>query len=78
MEIIRENTPERVYNFIVDYTIKHLYPPSIIEIQENTGIKSSSAVTYNLQKLANMGYIELGSKQARTIKLVGYELVKKL
>ena len=74
--MVKSNTPKRIYDYIVDYTTKHLYPPTIKDIQEHTGIKSSSAVKYQLDKLCTLGVIEQEIGQARAIKLIGYKLIK--
>ena len=71
------STKDRIYEFIVRYTLEHLYPPSFKEICEELSISSKSTVFYNMHKLADEGKIELGNScQPRCIKLIGYRLVK--
>ena len=38
------STTDQIYQYIVSYTKKNLYPPSIREIATFTGLKSSSSV----------------------------------
>ena len=64
-----------MYDFIVSYTRKNLYSPSIGEIGESVGI-SISTVQSNLIRIQNCGLIRLGKGQ-RSIQLLGYELVQK-
>ena len=46
------------------------YPPSIREICDNTGIPSTSVVTYYLGQLEEMGYIQRDEKVSRGIRLI--------
>lgn len=71
-------TADRVYEFIVDYTSTHLYPPSIREISNGTDLSSTSTVAQYLKKLEQDGKITMkhdGVKN-RAITLVGYSLMK--
>lgn len=71
------NTKDRVYDFIVQYTSEHLYPPSFTEIGKGVGIYSKATIFTHIHKLEDESRIELGdSGQPRCIKLVGYKLVK--
>lgn len=69
-------TPNRdlVYGAITSHLARHGIPPTIREIQRETGISSTAVVNYNLQKLADTGkitFVESGRKQrlARGIRL---------
>lgn len=68
-------TMDMIYDAIVNYTIENLYPPSIPEIKEITGINSTSTIQMRLLNLELEGKITLGSG-SRSIKLNGYKLVK--
>lgn len=68
-------TMDMIYDAIVNYTIENLYPPSIPEIKEITGINSTSTIQTRLLNLELEGKITLGSG-SRSIKLNGYKLVK--
>lgn len=70
-------TRQRIYAAIVDYTQEHLYPPSVREIADMSGLKSSGSVFEHLKTMAGEGLIEIESCQPRCIKLLGYKLVKK-
>lgn len=67
---------ERVYQFLVGYIKKNLYPPCIREISEGVGLKSTSSVYTHIQKLEKLGKIELKDGSPRAIKLIGYKIVK--
>lgn len=42
---------EKVYNFVISYMQEHLYAPSVREICEGTGLKSTSTVYTHLINL---------------------------
>ena len=44
----------KILSFIIDFTQKHDYPPTIREIGKKVGISSTSVVNYNLAKLEEM------------------------
>jgi len=67
---------ERVYRFIVDFITENTYAPSINEICDGAGLSSKSSVHENLMKLKMMGKIDIKERTPRTIRLVGYKLVK--
>lgn len=67
---------ERVYNFIVKFITENCYSPSIREICEGAGMRSKSSVYDHLMELELMGKIEMKRNTARTIRLVGYKMVK--
>lgn len=71
------STKDRVYEFIVKFTIEHLYPPTFLEIGQGVGLASKASVSEYVHLLANEGKIKLeNSGQLRCIKLVGYQLTK--
>ena len=49
---------ESIYNYIKKYVIEHGYPPSIREIGDGTGIKSTSTVHLYVNKLIESGRLE--------------------
>ena len=67
---------ERVYNFLVEFITENCYSASVREICEGTGISSTASVSDHLMKLKLMGKIEMRRNVARTIRLVGYKMVK--
>lgn len=71
------NTKDRIYDFIVQYTKEHLYPPSFKEICEGVHLRSKSSIYDYIHKLEKEGRIKIGDfHQPRCIKIVGYQLVK--
>lgn len=59
-----------ILQFIVEYTRKHGYPPTLREIQQSIGtVKSLRGVAIHLDALQRKGYIERGS-QARSIRIL--------
>lgn len=65
-----------VYDYIVKYTVKHLYPPTVREICDGTGMKSTATGLHYIKELKEWGLIDYQSTQPRTIRLQGYKLVK--
>ena len=75
-ELKKGSITEKIYNFIIRYEQDKLYPPSISEIAEHTGLKSSSSVYNHLKKLESLKLIECETNCSRAIKLIGYKLIK--
>jgi repressor LexA len=61
---------EQVLDFIVAYTGKHGYPPSVRDIGTKVGLKSSSTVHSHLVGLENKGYIRRDPSSARAIEVL--------
>lgn len=70
-------TREKIYDFIVKFIAENGYTPSVREICEAVGMKSTSTVHHHLSVLEDMGKIEMKLKQPRAIKVVGYEFRKR-
>lgn len=68
---------QQVYDFIVNYTVKHMYPPTIREISRYSGLRSTSSVYTVLGSIEAKGYITCNRETPRGIKLNEYEIVKK-
>ncbi|MEB3284969.1 MAG: transcriptional repressor LexA [Candidatus Sericytochromatia bacterium] len=60
-----------VYRFIVDHVHANGYAPSIREICEALGLRSTSTVHYHLTVLAKRGLIEWADGKNRAIRLLG-------
>ena len=77
-EDVSENTLH-VLSCIVNYFEEHGYAPSIREICELTGLKSTQSVHYQIQKLFNHGYIDtdhgFGSPRAFRVTEDGIDFV---
>lgn len=71
-----ENTTERVYAFLVEYVTNNGYPPTIREIGDGVGLKSTQTVCSHLKRLQTMGLIHTEETKPRAISLVGYRFVK--
>jgi repressor LexA len=66
----------RILSFIETFLNKNGYPPTIREIGEAVGIASTSVVNYNLNKLADRGFIERAPDVSRGLRLVTDETQK--
>ena len=67
---------QQIYNYIVQFTSEHGYPPSVREICEATGIKSTSTVHAYLKRLEDEGYIDRRSGLNRAIRLPGESVTR--
>jgi repressor LexA len=61
---------QSIYDFIVEYSDTHGYPPSVREIGAAVGLKSPSTVHLHLRTLEEAGYIVRDPNKPRTIELV--------
>lgn len=59
-----------IYLYIFDYINENNYPPTVREIADAFGIKSTNGVVEHLKALARKGYIEKGSFKSRALKPV--------
>lgn len=73
-----ENTRNNVLQSIVGYIEKHGYAPTVREIGEMTGLKSTSTVQHHLEMLRKEGRIEndAGFNSPRAIRVPGYKFTK--
>lgn len=69
-------TKERVYQFIVKYMCDVGFAPTIHEIGDAVGLKSTSSVYAHLTRLEIEGRIKTKPNSPRAIRLVGYKLMK--
>ena len=53
--------------FIGEFKERHRYPPSIREIAHAVGLKSTSAVSYQLNVLEKLGYLTRDARMPRTV-----------
>ena len=63
---------KQIFDFIVEYTKKNCFPPSVREIGEGVGLASTSSVHFCLKALQDKGYIETKEMQPRAIRIIGY------
>ncbi len=71
-------TKQKILEFIVAYIQKHSYPPTVREIGEGVGLKSTSSVQSHIVHMLDCGMIETdaGPKSTRAIRVPGYKFVK--
>jgi len=62
-----DQTIETIYDFLVLYIRKEGYPPSVREICNGVGIKSTSTIHAHLKRLSDMGKIEYIPGKRRAI-----------
>ena len=65
-----ELTRKGIMNAIKKFIDQHKYSPSIRDICDITGIKSTSTVHGHLEVLKKQGYIEWDSTLIRTLRLL--------
>ena len=63
----------RTLEFIVEYEKVHLFPPSLREIAERTGVRSTSSIFMRVRKLEDYG--KLSIDESGRITLRGYSVV---
>lgn len=63
------NKQTEIYEFLCDYIDRNGHAPSIREIAEAVGLKSTATVHYHLNELKRIGKIEMDEKKKRTISL---------
>jgi repressor LexA len=61
---------EKVLQFVRDAVRRHGYPPSIREIGEAVGLRSTSSVSHQLRMLQKKGYLQRHSGRPRTTELL--------
>ena len=71
------DTRARIRQFIIDYISSNGYPPTVREIGDGVGLKSTSSVHNHLHTMRLMGVIEGEIDKPRAIRVPGYEFVKK-
>ncbi len=65
---------QRVLDYMVLYLRTHTYQPSIREIGQHFGIRSTKTVSELLQSLADKGVVERDPSRSRGIRIVGLDL----
>jgi repressor LexA len=58
-----------ILKFMENYIEQHRFPPTIRDICNATGIKSTSVVNYNLNKLVNAGLLQRSQRKSRGLRL---------
>ena len=65
---------QQIYDFILEFTNRHGYPPSVREIGAAVGLKSPSTVHFHLKGLEEAGVIVKAEGKTRAISLPGAPL----
>lgn len=70
---------ENILKAIIGYVEKHGYPPTVREIGEATGLKSTSSVHGYLKEMFTLGILETDAEfsNPRAIRIPNYVFVKK-
>lgn len=64
----------KILDYMVLYLRTNTYQPSIREIGERFGIKSTKTVSEHLQALADKGYLERDPSRSRGVRILGMDL----
>lgn len=66
-----------IRNFIVSYILEHKYSPSVREIADGVGLKSTSSAQYYLDIMIEAGILETDTKprQPRALRIPGMSIV---
>jgi repressor LexA len=64
----------KILDFMVQYLRENTYQPSIREIGERFGIKSTKTVSEHLQALAEKGFLERDPSRSRGVRILGVDL----
>lgn len=64
---------QAIFQFIKDEVSKRGYPPSVREIGEAVGLRSSSTVHAHLEKIEEKGYIRRDPTKPRAIEIIAPE-----
>jgi len=68
-----------ILNYIKAYIQEHSYPPTVREIGDGVGLKSTSSVQAHIKKLIELGELETdaGMNSPRALRVPGYIFVHK-
>ncbi len=64
----------KILDYMVQYLRTNTYQPSIREIGERFGIKSTKTVSEHLQALAEKGFLERDPSRSRGVRILGVDL----
>lgn len=74
-----EEVRKRILDMIINYIEVHGYPPTIREIGEGVGLKSTSSVMNHMEKMFDIGMLETDAEKIgtpRAIRVPGYKFVR--
>lgn len=64
----------KILDYMVEFLRANTYQPSIRDIAQRFGIKSTKTVSEHLQALADKGYLERDPSRSRAVRILGVEL----
>lgn len=65
-----------IYNFIIEYIKINGYAPTVREICDGIGVKSTSTIHKYMKQLNDIGLLEVKAGESRAIRVMGYKFVK--
>lgn len=73
-----DKTRENILQSIISYIEDHGYSPSFRELCDITGIKSTSSIQYQINKMLECGMLETdcGIGISRALRVPGYKFVR--
>jgi repressor LexA len=74
MPAVLTDTERKILDYMARYLRANTYQPSIREIGEEFGIKSTKTVSEYLQGLARKGYLERHPSRSRGVRILGLDL----
>ncbi len=74
MPAVLSDLERSILDYMVQYLRAHTYQPSIREIGEEFGIRSTKTVSEHLSALAEKGYLERDPSRSRGIRILGVDL----
>lgn len=67
---VKRNKQVEIYEFMKSYALRKGYPPSVREICEAVGLKSTSTVHGHLERLEKKGFIKRDPTKPRAIEFI--------
>lgn len=67
---------KEIYDYIIRFIKVHNYSPTIREIGDGVGLKSTSSVCSHLTRMCNDKMLSYNSDSPRTIVIPGYAFIK--
>ncbi len=74
MSLSLSEIERKILDYMVSYLRTNTYQPSIREIGERFGIKSTKTVSEHLQALAEKGFLERDPSRSRGVRILGVDL----
>jgi len=74
MPAVLSDLERQILDYMVRYLRTRTYQPSIREIGEEFGIKSTKTVSEHLKALAQKGYVERDPSRSRGVRILGVDL----